>query len=757
MTQKSNSEMLHPLIIRYLHHLGWKQLNEIQEQSIPLILENKSDVIISAATASGKTEAAFLPVCTSILNNNPSGIAAIYISPLKALINDQFKRIEAMGDFVGIKVTPWHGDINTHVKAKTIQEPSGILLITPESLESLLINYSTWYRKYLKDLRYIIIDEFHAFIGVERGYQLLSQMHRLEMVLKKRITRIALSATLNNIESAGRWLRSAPNSRPHIVESGTGNKKLLLQLRGYDRMTDGSDRGSSGRPFRYDAVAADLFKLLRGTTNLIFANSRGKTEYLATIMDRISTDNNLPVEFFPHHSSLSKDLRERLENRLKSANLPTTAICTQTLELGIDIGDVISIAQVDAPSSVAGLRQRIGRSGRRDRAAILRLFISELSPYSDTSHPLETRLRDETFLSTALLELMLNNWYEPPATHEYAMSTLIQQILSVISETGSIKALSLWKLLCQTGPFSLITPKIFAMILKSLGENDLITQMRDGDLILGLTGEKVVSKFSFYSSFKVQEEYTIDFNGANIGTVPLNQPLSLGDSFLFAGKGWQVIFFNSEKRQISVKPYKDRANPIVMDGRPSRIHDGIREKMYELYCGNGIPAYLNKTAARHFLEGRELFRELGLKDNKYIMGMDGLYIFPWRGDKIMNTIVQILKHYRIQAKKISSYILLPGLSTVTYKQVVKTILEAPRLSEEELAAKISNLEYDKYDKYLSKDLKCLQYGYRNFDIDGAMSFFETALTAKTPFNPANNAAYNISSDTSQSFEHLTTA
>ena len=185
MTQKSNSEMLHPLIIRYLHHLGWKQLNEIQEQSIPLILENKSDVIISAATASGKTEAAFLPVCTSILNDSPSGIAAIYISPLKALINDQFKRIEAMGDFVGIKVTPWHGDINTHVKAKTIQEPSGILLITPESLESLLINYSTWYRKYLKDLRYIIIDEFHAFIGVERGYQLLSQMHRLEVVLKK--------------------------------------------------------------------------------------------------------------------------------------------------------------------------------------------------------------------------------------------------------------------------------------------------------------------------------------------------------------------------------------------------------------------------------------------------------------------------------------------------------------------------------------------------------------------------------------------
>ena len=746
MTQKSNSDMLNPLIVRYLHHLGWKQLNEIQEQAIPCILENKSDVIISAATASGKTEAAFLPVCTSILNDNPEGIAAIYISPLKALINDQFKRIEAMGDFVGIKVTPWHGDINTHVKAKTIQNPSGILLITPESLESLLINYSTWYRKYLKNLRYIIIDEFHAFIGVERGYQLLSQMHRLEVILKKRITRIALSATLNNIESAGRWLRSAPNSAPRIIESKSGNKTLLLQLRGYDRYSNDHEQKDSEKPYHYDNVAADLFKLLRGTTNLVFANSRGKTEYLATIMDKISTDNNLPVEFFPHHSSLSKDLRERLENRLKTADLPTTAICTQTLELGIDIGDVVSIAQVDAPSSVAGLRQRIGRSGRRDRAAILRLFISELSPASDSSNPLGCRLRDETFLSTSLLELMLNNWYEPPATHEYAMSTLIQQILSVIAEVGSIKAISLWKLLCQSGPFSLVSSKIFAQILRSLGENDLITQMRDGDLTLGLTGEKVVSKFSFYSSFKVQEEYTIDFNGSTIGTVPLNQPLSLGDSFLFAGKGWQVIFFNSEKRQISVKPYKEKANPIIMDGRPSRIHDGVREKMFELYCGTEIPSYLNKTAAKHFIEGREMFKELGLKDNRYVMGLDGLYIFPWKGDKIMNTIVQILKHYKIQAKKIDSYILLPGLSTITYKQIVKTILESPKLNEEEKASKISNLEYDKYDKYLSKELKCLQYGYRNFDIDGAMKFFEEALVVKTPFNPKNNAAYNICSD-----------
>ncbi len=741
MNSHSNASQLNKNILRYLHHLGWKQLNEIQEQSIPVILNGKNDVIISAATASGKTEAAFLPICTSILNKPAEGVLAIYISPLKALINDQFKRIEALGDFVGIRVTPWHGDIGTNIKDKTLENPSGIILITPESLESLLINHSNWYKKYFKNLRYIVIDEFHAFIGIERGYQLLSQMHRIEFMTHKKITRIALSATLSNVDSVSRWLRSGPDSRPVIIENGSSHKRLLLQLRGYSTGKTGNGEPVGSTP----EIANDLFKLLRGSTNLVFANSRAETENLANRLAEITASHHLPLEFFPHHGSLSKELRIRLEDRLKTARLPTTAICTQTLELGIDIGDTSSVAQIATPQSVASLRQRIGRSGRRDKDAVLRVFIPEISLDAFTNEGnVQSCLRLETFTTTAILELVLSNWYEPPTSHEYAMSTLIQQILSVISEVGSVKALSLWKLLCKTGPFNLVTPEIFAMILKAIGSHNLISQMRDGDLVLGTDGEKIVSNYNFYTSFKSQEEYTVNYNGTNIGTLPLNQPLELGETFLFAGKGWEVIFFSSEKRQITVKPYKETTMPIAIDGNGMKIHDGVREKIYQLYTSNTVPKYLNRTAVQHFQEGQKFFKYLNLADNRYVVGLDGVYIFPWKGDKIMYTIVQILRAYGIKARKIGSYIFASNITTIQYKDTVNIINNSPAPSEEKLAARISNLEHDKFDKYLTKELQCIQYGYRNFDVSGAMEFFKNdALKAKTPFNPVNNAAYSI--------------
>ncbi len=740
MTQTSNAELLHPRIVRYLSRLGWTRLNEIQEKAVPAVLGGGNDVIISAGTAAGKTEAAFLPVCTALLRDPPEGVGALYISPLKALINDQYRRMEALGSFAGIRVTPWHGDIGANVKKKIFSEPAGIALITPESLESLLINYPAWYRSNLAGLRYVIVDEFHAFIGTERGYQLLSQMHRLETALGRRIPRIALSATLNDIGEAARWLRADAERRPVIVEARPGGKTLFLQLRGYE--TGGAD--ARRELSRLDPIAADLFRLLRGSTNLVFANSRAKTEYLATRLGKLSAAAGVPPEFFPHHGSLSKDLRERLENRLKAADLPTTAICTQTLELGIDIGEAASIAQVDAPSSVAGLRQRIGRAGRRDRAAVLRLFITEQSR-EGAPLPLGAELREETFLSAAVLELVLENWYEPPAAREYAMSTLIQQILSVIAETGSAGAPQLWRLLCETGPFSLITRPLFAGILRSMGRHDLIIQMRDGKLTLGPAGEKVVSRFSFYSSFRAREEYAVEHNGAHIGTTPLSRPLAPGDTFLFAGKGWEVVYFSGEKRIISVRPCRERAEPLPIDGRGARIHDGVREKMFELYTRDDVPAYLDKTARRHFAEGRAAFARLGLAVNRYAAGLDGLYVFPWKGDRIADTLVQLFRSSGIQAKKFGCYLLLPDLTPSSYARAVRDILAGPAPTEAEMAGKITGLECDKFDVYLDRELLCVQYGNRNFDVAGAVAFLETALRAERPFNPANRAAYAITS------------
>jgi ATP-dependent helicase Lhr and Lhr-like helicase len=736
---QSKANLLNPLIQKWLNLQGWTNLHEVQENAIEPILDCKEDIIISAATASGKTEAAFLPACTKILLNKTNGIKIIYISPLKALINDQYKRIEALGHATGIPVTPWHGDIGDNKKQKMFTNPNGILLITPESLESLLINHKDWCKDSLNNLNYFIIDEFHAFIGTERGYQLLSQLHRLESMLKREVPRIALSATLSNIKSVKQWLRPNSNKSIKIIESSNSSKGIKLQIRGYN-FSNSTEPTENITDYTY--IAQDIFKLLRGSTNLVFANSRAKTEYLANVLVSISEQNHLPNEFFPHHGSLSKDLREQLENRLKIGKLPTTAVCTQTLELGIDLGDVTSIAQVNAPQSVASLRQRIGRSGRRNKDAILRLFIPEVFIQEGIKTQLIDKMRDQTFLSASMIELVLDRWFEPPTMQEFSFSTLIQQILSVIAQYGSVQALSIWKLLCKTGPFNLVNQQIFVKLLKTLGKNDLITQMSDSSITLGIAGEKLVSNYNFYSSFKSQEEYTVDNNGHKIGTIPLMQPLNIGDTFLFAGKGWETIYINNEKHQLFVKEYKENAEPLVLDGSSGKIHDGVREKMFELYCADNIvPKYLNKEASKHFIEGQKVFHDLNLIENYYIVGTEGIYLFPWKGDKIMHTIVQILKLNGIKAKKIGSYILLPLTSSLSFKDTVNTILNSPKPTENELSVTVTNLEHEKYDNFLDPELLCLGYGLRNFDVEGAFEFFNKVLNSHKPFDNKTGASY----------------
>jgi ATP-dependent Lhr-like helicase len=737
---------LHPLVLKWLNLQGWTKLHDIQRNAIPAILEAKSDLIISAATASGKTEAALLPALSKILSDQKSGIRIIYISPLKALINDQNKRLDAMCQVLKLKATPWHGDIANSTKNNLFSIPDGILLITPESLESLMINHHQWCKKALNNLSYFIIDEFHAFIGSVRGYQLLSQLHRIDTLVKRKIPRIALSATLSNIEDVKVWLR--PNSKENIgvIQNTTQKRGLKLQIRGFRTIIDKSTPNVDA-VLTNSEIIQDIFRQMRGSTNLIFTNSRAKTEYIAQKLSELSEQYNIPNEFFPHHGSLAKDLRENLETRLKEGKFPTTVTCTQTLELGIDISNVNSVAQVDAPQSVSSLRQRLGRSGRRNQDAILRLYVTEKvkSPECDESNSYGLKLRDllfdQTFISTAMIELVLNRWVEPPPKEELSLSTLVQQIISVIAQYGSLKPINIWRLLCQTGPFYLVSTEMFAHLLKSLGANNLITQLNDGTLTLGIAGEKLVSNYNFFSSFKAQEEYIIEFNGKKIGTIPLNQPLSLEDTFIFAGKSWEVTFVDSKKRVISVKEFKGKTSPLILDSGYGYIHDGVRQKTFELYKTNTIPLYLNNTAKQNFIEGQKMFQYLKLDVNKYIVGLDGIYLFPWLGDKAMFTIIQLLKIFDVKGIKHGSYILIPNTSTITLKNAVNKILESPEIKPEILSEKIKNLEFEKYDTYLTKELLYHSFASRNFDIKAAMSFFNVVLDTKEPFDKQTGAAY----------------
>jgi ATP-dependent Lhr-like helicase len=723
MTESQTFTRLHESIQRWIWKQKWPELRPIQEASVEPILSRTCDVIISAPTASGKTEAAFLPACSQLLEDSKSGVGILYIAPLKALINDQTRRLESLAEITNLKVTPWHGDVSRSIKKKQLDDPSGILLITPESLESLLMSKMGWCSKAFQELQYIIIDEFHVFLGTERGQQLQSLMSRLEFLLQKTIPRIALSATFGEVEKMGSYLRPTEDFPFKLIETKEAHSELKVQLRGYLDHSNPEEE----KPRAIDAIISDLFSILRGKSNLIFANSRNRTEQIAASLLKMCETGLVPNEFFPHHGSLSKEIRESLESRLQQGKFPTTAVCTTTLELGIDIGAVDSIAQVRASPSVVSLRQRLGRSGRRGEAAILRLFIEE-DEITQNSHVLD-RLRLHTVQTVAMVNLLLKKWYEPPAKKNFHFSTLIQQTLSVIYQYGGVRANQLWDLLCNKGPFNLVDQALYSDFLKSLGEKKLISQMHDGQLVLGEIGEKLTNHYTFYSAFQTPEEYRLEFDGKILGSIPVDKPLIENQLVIFAGKYWIVQSISDSKKLITLKKAKG-GEPPCFGGNGQYVHNIIREEMYRVYLSKDCPIYLDGTAKSSFHEGMECFHSLDLSHKGITQIGKTTFLFSWLGDYIVYTIVFLLRGQGLKADAFGGVIDISNCSSEILLEAISNILKGAKPTEVSLASVVADTVVEKHDLYLSNELRNLGYGSRSFDVEGAWKWLGSFIDRK---------------------------
>lgn len=718
MSESIGFNLLNKDVQRWVWMQNWTALRDIQERSIEPILRAKCDVIISASTAAGKTEAAFLPACSRIAKITPDGIGLLYISPLKALINDQFRRLQSLCKILDFPITPWHGDVLRSVKNKQKKNPSGIILITPESLESLLLNQGGWCTQAFAGLSHIIIDEFHAFLGSERGCQLQSLMHRIEFMLGRIVPRIALSATLGDMAQVANYLRPGSKKFPcKIIESSASHSDLKIQLRGYINRADKEDESATA----FEEVIDDLYKILRGKSHLIFANSRGRTEEIAATLSERSENNCIPNEFFPHHGSLSKEIRESLEARLQEEIIPTSAVCTMTLELGIDIGSVDSIAQVTAPHSVASLRQRLGRSGRRGDAAILRLFIPE-EELTANSHLLD-RLRLETVQCIAMINLLLQKWCEPASGNQYHLSTLVQQTLSVIGQYGGVQANQLWSLLCKTGPFMLVNQNIYAGLLRALGEHNLITQTQDWQLVLGASGERLVENYKFYTAFNTPEEYRLECDSHVIGTVPIDKPLVVGQLIIFAGKRWEILSINPERKIIVLKRATG-GRPPKFGGDGQMVHDIVRQEIKRVFMQKSIPIYLDKPAKEMLSEGIECFQSLGLENNIALQMGTTVHVLPWLGDQLTTTITVLLRHAGLAADCFGGVIDIRNCTLDKLYKSVEVILQGDILSSEELASCIPDTIVEKHDPLLPKELRDLAYGRKYFDVNGAVEWMK---------------------------------
>lgn len=697
----SSFSLLDEKVQKWVWRQGWSSLKDIQENSIPIVLSQDNDVIISAATAGGKTEAAFLPILTSILQDRVSfGYQVLYISPLKALINDQYRRLADMTADMGIDVIPWHGDIDVSRKNRSLKNPNGIVIITPESLESFLINRTKYTTSAFSALKYIVIDELHSFIGKERGKQLQSLLSRIEHIANRHIPRIAMSATFSDYETVKSFLREDEALPCSIPPQGESNHEIKLLVKTYIPTKEKSV---------VEDISKELFARLRGSNNLVFANSRHETEEYAVKLSDMSDENDVPNEFRVHHGSLSKIERETVEHELQQGIHPLTAICTSTMELGVDIGKVKSIAQIGSATSVSGLRQRLGRSGRRNEPSILRVLSTE------TGEGILFDLKANLVQNIAVIELLKEHKYETPNINSYHLSTLIQQLLSVIAQFGGFYPKEGWQFLCTKGAFKNVTPTMFLSLLKALGDKDVVSQLDNGQIIIGKEGEKLLKKPDFYVAFQSPKDYSVinKYNSKRLGTIQYLPPKDV--QIVLAGRRWIVVGINEHGQTIYVSQVKS-GGKAFFGGEGAEIDKIIVEKMRDIYLSNDSYPYLDiRTEANKYLEQARLcFNNNELSSHSFLQYGNRDLFFTWGGWKINRTISLMAQLY-LDKKCGFSALFIDNITS----DDIKRIIDKGKPSEDDLVKLESRArkECQKYDYLLPDDLLDKEYARTYLDID----------------------------------------
>lgn len=724
--QRSAFELLSEPVRRWIWQQKWPALRDVQEKGVPAILGG-GDVVISAKTAAGKTEAAMLPLLTRMADRGLAGdgFAVLYVSPLKALINDQFRRLQSLCETSAVVLNKWHGDVSADAKARARKRPSGIVLITPESLEALLVRRGSEAKFLFSALDAIVIDELHAFIGSERGVQLTSILNRIEIAAgRERIDRIGLSATLGDMNLAAEALRPGEGHNVKLVHGLDEGNGVKLQIRGYllkgkdtatateksDDETIDADVDVDGDQEEQDdmgipaALSADLFRFLRGDSNLLFAGSRQRVEIFADKLRRMCEDASLPNEFFPHHGSLSKTEREDVERRLRDDPRPTTAVATTTLELGIDIGDVESVGQIGPGYSVASVRQRLGRSGRRaGKSAILRIFVIEPTP-EPGGHPLD-RLNLDLVQSIAMIECLKEGWCEPPAQWGLHLSTLIHQVLALILQTGGIGPARAWQVLCERGPFRTVDRNLFAELLRCMGtpENKLIEQSPDGLLMIGEFGERITESHEFYPVFSTEREYRIIHETRVLGTYPLSSPVAPGETMIFSGRRWKILEIDDTTRVITVKPTRG-GKPPYFSGSGGGIHDHVVATMKKVLSSDTGYPYIDKAATAMLENARSAFTELELRTRSVVPYGNGAILFPWVGTKKLQTLNLAFLARKFETSSFGHAIEIQETTKGGVESFLTEVAAGAAPSGEAIASRVAKPNLAKFDHHLSGQL-----------------------------------------------------
>lgn len=714
-----------PTFIReYIYRSGWEELREVQMQAAETLLETGNNLLLSSGTASGKTEAAFFPIITDLMDHPPvrGGISVLYIAPLKSLINDQFLRLDALLDEAGIPVWHWHGDVSASQKAKLLKNPEGILQITPESLESMLMRRSNDIPRLFGALRYVVIDEIHTLIASDRGNQILCQICRIERKAGVSVRRVGLSATIGNLKAAADWLgggsmraTAAPVPSPTKLHWRLGMEHFYIQNRELDQTNDVQALGQTAAKASLDAGYEFLYDAVKDKKSLVFSNSREETEYTTATLRQIAERRGDPDIFLIHHGNLSASLREDAEIKMKDEEIARAVTCaTVTMELGIDIGRLERVAQIGAPTTVAGFLQRLGRSGRRGAPPEMMMVFREENPLPNA--PLPELIPWELLRAIAIVELYRGERFiEPPRHRHLPFSLLYHQTLSILASSGELQPKILADRVLSLPPFREVGREDYRALLISMLEHEDIERTDEGGLIIGLRGERTISGYRFFAVFKDSDDYTVRCQSDEIGTI--TNPPPVGDRFALAGRVWEVTDLDMPRRLVYVQKVKGKME-VSWPGDSGEIHTRLLEKMREILLGEEQYAYLLPNAAARLATARRVARATGM-DKSLLLSIGGSswVLFPWLGTRAFRTLKRYLRREagRLGISDIQSegccYLTFKGKGDLRngFLRAIGDDLSRDGIDTTEMLAAGEAPMFDKFDEYIPADL--LKKGY----------------------------------------------
>ncbi len=740
-------EHLAPFIQEYIYKHEWAELRDFQAEACNVVFNTDNHLLLSSPTASGKTEAAFLPALTEIHNNPPYSIGILYVCPLKALINDQFYRLNELLADGGIKVTHWHGDVSRDKKQRLVDNPSGVLQITPESLEAIVINKMAHMMQLFGDLRFVIIDEVHAFMHSDRGLQVLSLLSRIARHTGRSARRIGLSATLGDNSHAANWLRAGTQREVSIPKSAQPMTRIAVSVQHFstftkqveeaaqqDEVFDRTHSGESAEDIAASLSQKDTEEARRLVTErfynyvydqshgykaLIFANAKGDVEECASNMKDIAEKRGDIHDYYVHHGSVAAVLRESAERAMRS-ELEAVTIATITMELGIDIGRLQRVLQLEAPMSVSSFVQRLGRSGRR--GDIPSMYFASLEREMDRA--LAPELMPWAMVQNiAIIQLYIEERFiEPLRIKHYPFSLLYHQTLSTLKTIGETPFDDLVDIMCTNPVFAEIEDTDVRIMLRHLIDIEHITEIIDGGLILGIEGERVTNNYRFYAVFKDDEEYTVKHKSKEVGTLPRLPPLDV--SFALAGQGWHVTDIDVKKKVIYVVPTKGKVKNS-WNGGSQDIHTKILRRMRQVLDEDTEYRYLATGALERLRLARRTVYATKLTSNLIIpMGGDAYAILPWCGTRAFNTLIRYLRMNCGDIINITNirqyvpyYIIVQAYcddAETLYERIMQIVEE--ELSPMDLVGEDSPLVYEKYDMFLPNELLKKSVAYDMLDV-----------------------------------------